>query len=155
MGRYWFKQGIANIRLLREAVSPSPERAATGSRLTYAIADRLREILPTGDFDLSTDGRIIRIRGLGVCRGNSCSLAPGLLWNLPKPTGERLELIFETYGRDIQRFLTKSLRCPWPEEGAGLHIDISSEIIEVWWGGPDKIDAAVRLRPIERRELGV
>jgi hypothetical protein len=126
-----------------------------GALLTHAIAERFREILPDGEFDLESDNEIIHITGIGPCRGNSYNTAPWLLWNIPGTPLVRLERIFETYGLDIQRFLTKSRRSPWPIEGAEPHINIGPETIDVWWGGSDKTEAAVRLRPLDRKELGV
>lgn len=149
------EQIIANWRTLRGVLERSAEDTDAGITLTRAIAERLREILPDGEFSLESDDRVIHIIGIGPCRGNSYNIMPWLLWNGPEPALVRLEQIFETYGRDIQRFLTNSRKRPWPVEGAAPHIDIGTETIDVWWGGLKKVEAVVRLRPFDRKELGI
>jgi hypothetical protein len=149
------KHIIANLRVLRGVLVRSTEDTDACVALTRAIAERLREILPDGEFSLESDDRAIHIVGIGPCRGNSYNTMPWLLWSGSESALVRLERIFETYSRDIQRFLTNSRKRPWPVEGAAPHIDIGPETIDVWWGGFKKMEAAVRLRPFDRKELGI
>lgn len=149
------KRIVASWRTMGDVFARTAESGDGGTALTHAIAERLREILPEDEFNLESDDRVIHITGIGPCRGNSYNTMPWLLWNLPGPPLARLERIFETYSRDVQRFLTKSRKRPWPVEGAEPHIDICLETVDVWWGGSNKAEAAVRLRQFNRKELGI
>jgi hypothetical protein len=146
---------IANQWRLLRNVTPSPEQVKIGTTLTYVITERLRDILPSNEFDLDTDGSTIRITGVGLCRGNSYSTIPWLLLGLPGSDSERLERILKIYGRDVQKFLTKARHEPWPANGAESHVRVTLDTVDVWWGGSDESDAVVRLRTISRRELGI
>lgn len=144
---------FADLRLLKTALSPSPERSSEGTILTYAIAERLQEILPAGEFELKTNGKTINIKGIGPCRGSSYSTAPWLLYNMPTPVPDRLALIFRTQSQGVQRFISRARHAPWPAPGAEAHTRITAEAVAVWWGGPDEADAVIRWRPFLLDEL--
>jgi hypothetical protein len=143
------------LSLLRKVLSPASDEADRGRALTYAIADRIQEVLIPSEFNLKTDGKIISVKGVGSRRGYSYSTAPSLLWNLPYPRSRRLELIFDIQSRELQRFLTAARHTPWPARDAMPHIKITSDAVHVWWGGFTEADALVRLRPIYIDELEV
>lgn len=155
MGRPLFSRLVANLRLVHSAFTPSEEREGQGRILTYAIADRVREILSADEFELRTNGITINIRGIGRCSGYSYSTAPSLLWNLASPASERLERIFEVQSHGLQKFIAKARHEPWPAKGAEAHFRVTQDEIAVWWGGPNEVDALVTLSPISRRDLGL
>lgn len=133
-------------------MSPNVE---TGRRLVYMFAERVREILPTSEFQVKTNGRTIKVTGVGGNRGNMYSTAPILLWLLPRSTRRRLELIAETQGRALQRFLSNRQNQVWPAPGADLHVQVDAEFVKVWWGGTDEDSAVTHLRPLSLMELGI
>jgi hypothetical protein len=155
MGRPSFSRLVANLRLVHSAFTPSEERAGQGKVLTYAIAERISEILPSDEFELQAKDITINIRGIGRCSGYSYSTAPSLLWNLASPASERLEKIFEIQSRGLQEFITKARHEPWPAKGTDAHVRVTTDEVTVWWGGPREADALVTLSPISRRELGL
>lgn len=128
---------VDNWRMLRSVTSPLPEQAKIAEALTHVMAERVQEILPSDEFDLKTDGNTIRIAGVGLCRGNSYNTMPRLLMSLPGTDSERLERILQIYSREIQEFVTKARRKPWPEEGSKPHVRVTLEAVDVWWGNPD------------------
>jgi hypothetical protein len=155
MGRPSVSRLVANLRLVYSAFTPSEERAGQGRALTYAIAARISEILPSDEFELQANDMTITIKGIGRCTGYSYSTAPFLLWNLASPASERLEHIFEIQSRGLQEFITKARHEPWPAKGAEAHVRVTTDEVAVWWGGPSEVDSLVTLSPISRRDLGL
>lgn len=123
--------------------------------LVVAMAERIEEILPKGEFEVTTDGKVVNIIGIGEFRGKSNLLMPAFILRAPLSTLERLELTFKSLGERLQGFLTKAHGEPWPAVGAEPHISITDEMIMLWWGGRDEADAVVRLRPIARQDIGI
>ncbi|HLH15488.1 MAG TPA: hypothetical protein VKV16_11905, partial [Solirubrobacteraceae bacterium] len=87
--------------------------------------------------------------------GNGYSTAPWLLWSLPDEPARRLELLLQTIGRELQRFLANAQQSPWPAPGADAHVAVTDTTASLWWGGHDQQLAAIALRPIDRAALGL
>lgn len=120
-----------------------------------ALAERVSELLEREDFEVSTDGVLVTVRGVGQFRGRSITLMSAVMWRAPLPTAERLTIVFGAAGRSLQALLTQAYRRPWPGPNAEAHALVTDDAISVWWGGEAEADAVERLRPISRAELGV
>jgi hypothetical protein len=121
--------------------------------LIIAIARRVEKMLPEDEFEVSTDGKVVRISGVGEFQGKTNILMPFFIWRAPLPEVQRLEMIFGSIGRRLQSFLTKVRGKPWPSIGAETHYTVDDELISLWWGGPTEAEAVVRFRPIFRKDL--
>jgi len=141
--------------LWRHLRSPSRRRVREAERLTSAIGERLAEVLPDGEFRLNIDHTLISIDGLGARCGSGYSATPALFWYLPLTASRRLEVMFQSQTRELQRFLSTVRGAPWPGPGACPQVHVTSDEIRAWWGGASEADAIVRLRPIVRSELGL
>jgi hypothetical protein len=117
------------------------------------IAERLVDILPRQEFVIRVEFPVISIDSIGVHEGSGFSTAPAVFWYLPLPVSRRLELIFDSQAKGLQRFLSARSGKRWPTPDAEPHVSIGPSVIDVWWGGSSETDAAIRLRPIKRDEL--
>lgn len=124
-------------------------------RVIGALAERTKELLAGESFEVSTDGRLVTVTGLGQFHGKSHVLMPVFIWRTPLPATERLTLMFESASRRLQEFLTAAYGQPWPAADTKAHVAVSDELISVWWGGDTEAEAVARLRPISRSALGV
>jgi hypothetical protein len=135
------------LSLLTTGATPDEEA------LILAIAERVREVIPPTEFEVNTDGKIVRIIGIGEAAGISCSMMPFFAWRAPLPVEQRLEIVFKSLGAKLQDLLSRAYGTPWPTAGAKPHVLISGGQVKVWWGGPAESEAIVRLAPIAWTDL--
>lgn len=146
---------LPKLRELRGTLNLLATGAALGEEtLILSIVEGLREVIPLSEFDVSTDGKIIRITGINGAEGISCSMMPFFAWRAPLPVGRRLEMILKSIGVKVQDLLTKAHGKPWPAIGAEPHVLITSDHAIVWWGGPAESEALARLGPISWTDPG-
>jgi hypothetical protein len=142
-----------NTALALTSVMSSYPHAAEA--LTNSLAERIREILPAGEFEVEACSGIVNIQGIGQYRGSSMASMSVLLLGMPGDISDKLDMIFMSQGEEIQEFLTDLLGEPWPARGAKPHVRVTQDTVQLWWGGPTKDQAVVKLRPILRRDLGL
>src|SRR5580704_3529004 len=118
------------------------------SRLAVAISERLREVVPSAEFDVRIEGRTVGVVGVGKWRGNTWRTRPVAIWLLPLSATRRLRMIFESQGKELQEFLSRVRGQPWPSVDAESHVLVTDQAIHIWWGGADESDAVVRSQPI-------
>jgi hypothetical protein len=122
-------------------------------RLVVALCERLAEVLPQNQFEVTVEHRhAIRIRGVGTRLGNTAWLSPITLWREPLPVEQRLQLFLDGASQRVQKFVGRRYR-PWPTRTASPKVSIEEDRILVWWGGVGEADAVVALRPISLREI--
>lgn len=126
-----------------------------GEALTNSLAERIREILPVGKFEVEARSGIINIQGIGQYRGWSVSSMSLLLLAMPGEITEKLEMIFMREGEDVQELLTDVDGRPWPAPDAKPHVLVTQDAVQLWWGGPTEDEALVKLRPILRKDIGL
>jgi hypothetical protein len=123
-------------------------------RLVTALCERLTEVLPKGQFDVTVEHRhAIRIRAPGPA--DVIWLSPMFLWRSRSPVDHRLQLFLDQFSQRIQSFVSHSQKRRWPGPTAKPGVAIEKDTIMVWWGGAHHADAIVALRPISREEIGV
>lgn len=144
---------IRGIRATLQNVAAGP--APNEQQLVEAMSERIAEVVDPTECEVSTDGKFIKLVGINQRRGNMTSIMPFFILRAPLPADERLKLAFEALARSTQKFLTPCGGPVWPEPGVEPHVAISGKTINVWWGGPNEADATIRLRPLDRAELGV
>lgn len=124
-------------------------------RLVAALCERLAEVLPRDQFEVTVEHRhAVRIRGVGSRIGDTQWLSPMPLWRSRSPVEHRLQLFLDAWSRGVQKFVSRRDR-PWPTMTAKPKVSIGEDRILVWWGGASEMDADVALRPIPRREIEV
>ncbi len=123
--------------------------------LTNSLAERIREILPPGEFDVKACSGIVNIQGVGQYRGSSSASMPMVLLAQPGDLAETLKEIFISEGETVQDFLTAVRGESWPARGAKPYVCVTQDTIQLWWGGPTEDEAVVKLRPVSRKELGL
>lgn len=122
-------------------------------RLVAALCERLSEVLPQNQFEVTVEHRhTIRIRGVGPRLGDTAWLSPITLWREPLPVEQRLQLFLHGASQRVQKFVGRRHR-PWPTRTASPKVSIGEDRILLWWGGVSETDAVVALRPISRREI--
>lgn len=122
--------------------------------LMAALCDRLAEVLPQKQFEVTVEHRYaLRIRGVGSRLGDTVWLSPIALWRSSAPADRRLQLFLEAVSRRVQKFVGRPNR-PWPTGTANPKVSIDEDSILVWWGGVSEDEAVVALRPIPRQEIG-
>jgi len=123
--------------------------------LVDALAERLAEVLPRTQFEVTVEHRsAVRIRGLGKRHGDTVWLTPVAVWNSPLPVEDRLQIFLDAASQRVQTFVSRPTK-RWPTMKAKPKVSIEEDKILVWWGGPRETDAVVALRPILRKEIGV
>jgi hypothetical protein len=138
-------------RMLKSFATP-----AAGERaLITALATRTEELLPQEDFVVTTDGKVIRVMGTGQFHGKANILMPVFFLRVPLPMDQRLDALFESYGRRLQEFLSMAYGRPWPTVEARASHTVTNEKISVWWGGPSELEAVEHIRPIVRNDIGL
>jgi hypothetical protein len=151
LGAVW--SFLAGLRASTRSLASGPVEGE--QRVVGALAERTKELLAEEDFEVSTDGLLVTIRGVGQFRGRSNTLMPVFIWRAPLPATERLTMVFESASLRLQEFLTAAYGRPWPAPNAKAHVSVSDDLISVWWGGDTEAEAIKRLRPIFRTEVGV
>lgn len=129
--------------------------AGPAHALTAAWAERVREIVPSEEFEVTTAREVMNIRGKGRLRGFSCVSLPALNLRVGHSIEEQLKVTFQEEGKKLQDLLTKLNRAPWPASGAEPYARVTSEFITIWWGGPAENEAIICTKPISRAEVGV
>jgi hypothetical protein len=125
--------------------------------LPRAVADRFREIVPPGEFEVDVDGEHVVVRAIPPARGAG-SVMHGLArleLKLPLPASLRLRLFFEAEARSLQEFVSKTSRRNWPAPNATPHVRVDPDWVHVWYGPADEEHAVLRWRPFDRTELGL
>lgn len=124
-------------------------------RLVAAFCERLAEVLPRNQFEVTVEHRhAVRIRGLGQRQGDTVWLTPIAVWRSRLPVEDRLRIFLEAASRRVQSFVSRHDR-RWPTMAAEPRVSIEEDKILVWWGDPSEADPVVALRPIPRKQLGV
>ena len=118
------------------------------------IAERLREILPSDEFEVEVDGATVRVRSLGWPGAVLTGLAIVPL-RLPLPISLRLRLFFENEADALQDFVSTVQGETWPAPGAKPHARVTDELVNVWYGTGNEASAVLRWRPFTRSELGL
>ena len=144
---------IRGIRGTLQHVSAGP--APNEQQLIEAMSERVAEIVDPADCEVTTDGKTIKLVGVNRLLGNMTTIMPFFILRAPLPADQRLKMAVEAVAKSTQRFLTSCGGPAWPAPDTGPHVTVSSEQINVWWGGPSEADATVRFRPLDRRQLGV
>src|SRR5882762_2529603 len=106
-------------------------RNAEATHIAAVIADRLVGTVPK-EFSVTVTNGVIGVLGTGRLRGNSFRARPAHVWLLPLSVEQRLKILFESYGRDLQSFLSRMQGSVWPKAGAESHVSVSSDTINVW-----------------------
>jgi hypothetical protein len=129
--------------------------AGDADGLHSALAERWREILPTG-FTVVQEG----VPGLHVSgrRGHyrgEMYTGSLLQLRLPLPVNVRIRLYFDQEARQLQKFVSGIRGGRWPAEGAEPHVEVDEHQVRVWYGDGPEASAALRWRPIPRSEIGL
>jgi hypothetical protein len=127
-------------------------RNAEAERIAEALGRRLVNIVPS-HVKVTVANGLISVVGVDQWRGNTFRARPAYVWLLPLPPTKRLRIFFESYGKDLQNFLSRMQGSRWPSDGATTHVSFIGDTINVWWGGPRLDDAAVQLLPISQRDI--
>jgi hypothetical protein len=125
------------------------------AELVRALVKSAQELLPPDECEVKAQGSAIVITTHGRSGGKTDVLTPAFVWRTSLPVTDRLQLVFEMYGRSLQRLLTSMHGATWPAPNTELHVSVNDDAITVWWGGPSESEATVRLRPFARHELGI
>lgn len=112
--------------------------------LTSALAVRLREVLPSPEYEISIKGLAVSIHRR-ECPGSAMGI-PAAMLAAPGNRDEKLQLALEMIAEMAKHYVA-------PEVTS--RVQVTSDILAVWWGGTTEKDAVVRLRPILRKEIGL
>lgn len=118
------------------------------------MSERIAEVVDPAECEVTTNGTTITFSGVNRRRGDTMVLMPFFILRADLPADQRLTMAFESLAKSAQRFLTPCGGPAWPRLDIQPHVAVSTDTINVWWGGPSEADAAVRLRPLDRSELG-
>jgi hypothetical protein len=99
-----------------------------------SIANGIREVVSPTEFEVSSDGKVIRIIGIGRAQGMNCSVLPFFALRATMPIERRLEMVFEALGIKLQDLLTRVYGTPWPAADAEPHVTITSDEVKIWVG---------------------
>lgn len=122
-------------------------------RLAEIFRVRLTEMLEGEEFEIRTKGAAVSVFGVGSLRGQSFGIAFGPIWLSRMSRTQKFEAVFDMTSRGLQKFLTKTLRRPWPSKLAVPHIQVTDDAVHMWWGGEDEATATLRMRPILYEEI--
>ncbi len=132
---------------------PLPERAA---QVVAPLAERWREVLPTGEFEVEVDGTRLMVHTVGNGGAVEVMSAGSLMeLRLPLPMSLRLRVFFENQADVLQEFVSTTRGEAWPAPDAQPHARVSDDEVHVWYGTRDEASAALSWRPISRSELGL
>jgi hypothetical protein len=134
---------------LSKAGPPVGER-----ELIHCLCERTSIILPDV-IVVDCNDREITLKGFGLGHSRTMVFVPALIWRTSLDLDQRLQLTVEGYGKMLQTFLTDMSGEQWPKEDALCHVVVTGEEVCMWWGRSTEADAAVRLRPILRKEIGL
>ena len=123
--------------------------------LIMTIAECTRAVMAGEEFDVSVENTSIMIVGTGEMRGRTNVMTPVFIWRAPLDVDERLRLVFESYGRRLQEYLTKAYGRPWPARGAATHVIVTDLTVQLWWGGSTEETAVREFGWIDRERLGL
>jgi hypothetical protein len=127
---------------------------AVSRSLASCWVDRIREILPADEFDVSAHGPAVN---LGPRRGDGPweTATPIIMLSLPGSAEEKLARAYRLLAESIPEIVWEVRGRPWPGPNPTTHVSVGPDRIEVWWESSVDPDATVRLRPILRSELGM
>jgi hypothetical protein len=123
--------------------------------LMTAWKQRVAEIVPDNEFEVTLQGNALRIRGTGVRTGTQRVSVADPILNLPLPASQRLRLFFSDECHGLERFITDARGEPWPGHGADLHVRVDSKSVRIWWGSDDEMHAVLRVKPLTRQKMTV
>jgi hypothetical protein len=126
--------------------------------LHIALGDRLREILPPGEFEVLADAQTVTVRYVGNARhrGSALSLNSGVMLQLPLPAELRVRTYFENQADSVQEFVSRLVGRDWPAVGSKPHVKVTQSEVHVWYGGgDDESSASLGWRPFSRAEIGL
>jgi len=112
--------------------------------LTHALADRLHEVLPGPEYEVTIGGLAVSLRQRETVGSAIC--VPAVMLAKPGGMDEKLRLALEMTAEMAKYYVA-------PE--ATAHVQVTVDMLAVWWGGPTERDAVARLRPIPRQEIGL
>jgi hypothetical protein len=144
---------IRGIRGTLHYLSAGP--APNEKQLIEAMSECIADVVDPAECEVTTDGKTIALVGANRLQGNMASIMPFFILRAPLPADQRLKMAFEALAKSTQSFLTPCGGPAWPAPDVEPHVAVSSETINVWWGGSSEAEATVRLRPLDRSELGV
>jgi hypothetical protein len=121
-------------------------------KVVGVFAERLRELLPDERFNVVVDGSTIVVHSQG---DGTHIFTPVLIWRTSLPVDERLRLVFEALGKGVQRLLGTVQGAEWGSLYGDVRVEVTSDMIKIWWGDKGWDDALMRIRPVCRQELGV
>jgi hypothetical protein len=119
--------------------------------IAQSLGERLREVLPEG-YAVEVNGPALDVKRT---RGGSAAGMWGMLLLERGTRVEKLTRVYADAAESLRHLVTAPHRERFPRSGSDPHVAVSDTAIEVWWGADDPADAAVRLRPIPRSEIGV
>jgi hypothetical protein len=139
-------------RMTRHLMSRS---SVDGEKLASAWAARVREVLPEHEFNVTVEGEVIRIKGIGSREGAGLVSRPTVALRLPLSVSRRLKIFCENASGSLQEFVTAARGEAWPAPDAQRHFSVSSDTVRVWWTGASQDEIIVQMTPISRMEIGV
>jgi hypothetical protein len=131
------------------------KRLSSCERLASELGDRIREVLPAEEFEVTTKGSLIKIAGVGKKFGNVTGFVLGWLWLMPLPVDRRLRMVCDMVGDGVQRFMT-NMQCgaTWPAPGAKAYFKVTDDKLLLWWGDSEA-NAMAALRPVLRKAIDI
>lgn len=130
-------------------------RQAEAEAIASKMGELLREVLPSHAFQVVVDSGVVSVEGYGRFRGNRWHCRPAHVWLLPLSRHRRLEIIFGSQGKDLQGFVTRVKKAPWPAADARPGVLVTDDYIDIWWGGASPKESVISCRRLYRKELGV
>jgi hypothetical protein len=112
--------------------------------LTHALTGRLREVLPSPEYDVAIKGLAVTIHRRGY-PGSAMGI-PAAMLAVPGSLDEKLNLVLEMIAEMAKHYVSP---------GALSQVRVTSDLLAVWWGSATEEDAIARLRPILRKEIGL
>jgi hypothetical protein len=132
-----------------------PRSAVDGEKLACVWAARVREVLPEHEFNVTVEGEVIRIKGIGSREGAGLVSRPTVALLLPLSVSRRLKIFCENASGSLQEFVTAARGEAWPAPDAQRHFSVGSDMVRVWWTGAGQDEIIVQMTPISRMEIGV
>lgn len=130
-------------------------RQAEAEAIASRMGEALREALPSDAFRVVVESGVVSVEGHGRFRGNTWHCRPAHVWLLPLSRRRRLEIIFGSQGKDLQEFVSRVQKAPWPGAGATPGVLVTDDYIDMWWGGASPTESVISCRRLYRKELGV
>jgi hypothetical protein len=123
----------------------------TPAAIAEALGSRLREILPAEGYRVEVNGPVLDIKW-GIASSWTGVLGMHLLE--PGTEQEKLMRVFQSAAQGFRNVIVAAHNGARPQCQFEPHVSITDDAVHLWWGSPTVENAAVRLRPIPRSELG-